>query len=63
MRTLMLHLDLGKQFKTARTPSAGTRKPKLRIVSREPFSPMASFLLGWTAGIASAGAVFLFIFH
>lgn len=56
----MLHLDFGQQFKSA---PQGSPKPKLRIVSREPLSPVASFLLGWTAGIATALALFVTFVH
>jgi hypothetical protein len=38
-------------------------KPKLRIVSNEPFSPVASFLLGMTAGLAAATGLFAIFFR
>ena len=48
-----LNFSLSPQLKS---PAA----PKLRIVSREPFSPIASFLLGVSSGLAAAGALFAF---
>jgi hypothetical protein len=41
------------------SPSA---KPKLQIVSREPFSPVASFLLGLIAGLGGAIGLFVIFF-
>jgi hypothetical protein len=41
------------------SPSA---KPKLQIVSREPFSAVASFLLGLIAGLGGAMGLFVIFF-
>ena len=47
---------LHKNFQKAAEPPA---RPKLQIVSKEPFSPLASFMLGMTAGLAAATGVFV----
>ena len=41
--------------------AAPQSKPTLRVVSREPFSPIASFLLGLTAGLGAATGLFLVV--
>jgi hypothetical protein len=51
-----LNVRLHKNFqKSGEEPG----RAKLRIVSREPFSPVASFLLGMTAGLAAAAGLFI----
>jgi hypothetical protein len=39
--------------------SSSGRNTGLRVVSREPFSPVASFLLGLAAGLGGALSVFV----
>jgi hypothetical protein len=56
-----LKFPIGQQFKSA--GSATLPKPQLRIVSREPFSPIASFLLGFTSGLGTALGLILVIWH
>jgi hypothetical protein len=51
-----LNVRLHKNFQKSAEASG---KPKLQIVSREPFSPVASFLLGMTAGLAAATGLFV----
>jgi hypothetical protein len=58
MSRLTLHFD--PNFKSSR---AASERANLRIVSREPFSPIASFLLGMTAGLAGALGVFVLFFR
>ena len=51
-----LGVRLHKNFQKS---ADGVGKPRLQIVSREPFSPVASFLLGLTAGLAAATGLFV----
>jgi hypothetical protein len=55
-----LNIRLHKTFQKSAEESG---KPKLRIVSNEPFSPIASFLLGMTAGLAAATGMFVIFFR
>ena len=55
-----LNVRLAKNFQKSAAPSGPS---KLRIVSREPFSPIASFLLGLTAGLAVATGLFVIFFR
>jgi len=53
-----LGVNIQGRFKNE-PPSA---KPTLQIVSREPFSPVASFLLGLIAGLGGSMGLFVFFF-
>jgi hypothetical protein len=55
-----LNVRLHKNFQKSGEESG---RAKLRIVSREPFSPVASFLLGMTAGLAAATGLFVLFLH
>jgi hypothetical protein len=58
MSKLTLRFD--PNFKSS---GASSDRANLRIVSREPFSPIASFLLGMTAGLGGALGVFVLFFR
>ena len=47
---------LHKNFQKSAEPLG---RSKLQIVSNEPFSPLASFMLGMTAGLAAATGLFV----
>jgi len=55
-----LGVTVHQNFQEPERPSG---QPKLQIVSREPFSPVASFLLGMTAGLATAAGLFAVFMH
>jgi hypothetical protein len=55
-----LSVNLREEFGSA---SQATSKPKLRVVSREPFSPVASFFLGLSAGLVAASGLFAILFR
>ncbi|MBV9066099.1 MAG: hypothetical protein JOZ84_09890 [Methylobacteriaceae bacterium] len=51
---------LHKNFQKSTEPPA---RSNLRIVSKEPFSPVASFMLGMTAGLTAATGLFVIFFR
>jgi hypothetical protein len=55
-----LNIRLHKTFQKSAEESG---KPKLRIVSNEPFSPVVSFLLGMSAGLTAATGLFVIFFR
>ena len=46
-----------------RSSGAAAARKKAPVISREPFSPVASFLLGLISGIALTTGAFVLLFH
>ena len=54
-----LQINVDHSFKSGPRLS----QPGLQVVSREPFSPVASFLLGLIVGLAAATGIFVLFFQ
>ena len=55
-----LTINVREEFRSA---SVAVSKPTFRVVSREPFSPVASFLLGLSAGLVATSGLFAIFFR
>lgn len=55
-----LSINVREEFRSA---SPAVSKPKFRVVSQEPFSPVASFFLGLSAGLVATSGLFAIFFR